>query len=76
MRSILDAVRAPTYSPNGVRKPVLTPARLTALANLGGCALISYGIGMIAVEAGLIAAGVLLIVLGKAASLPTLSSLR
>jgi hypothetical protein len=61
---------------NGRRRPWITPARLTALANLGGSALISYGIGMIYQPAGIIAGGVLLVLLGKAASLPSFSAIR
>jgi hypothetical protein len=78
MRSLLDAVRPPTYNGAGARQrqPIFTPARLTALANLGGSALISYGIGMIFAPAGIIAGGVLLVLLGKAATLPSFSSVR
>jgi hypothetical protein len=78
MRSLLDAIRPPTYAgANGmVRKPLLTPARLTGLANLCGASLISYGVGMIFVPAGLIVGGVLVVLLGKAMSLPSFPSVR
>jgi hypothetical protein len=78
MRSLLDAVAPPSYNGTGgrQRKPIFTPARLTALANLGGSALISYGIGMIFAPAGIIAGGVLLVLLGKAATLPSFNGIR
>jgi hypothetical protein len=72
MTSLLDAIRpAPSFEANGRRRPWITPARLTGLANLCGSALISYGIGMIFVPAGVIAAGVLALALGKAAAMST-----
>lgn len=66
-RSVLDIIGA---------VPRLTQRAVVAGANLGGLALISYGIGMISLPAGVIAAGVGVLVFGKAVSMPDSSDPR
>lgn len=76
MRSVLDAVRpAPKFDAGGRRVPRWrwTPDATAWVANLGGGALIAYGVGMIFPPAGVIVAGLALVVLGKAATMPSLT---
>lgn len=56
--------RAKFWTPLRVRQAV------NAVANLGGSALVALGVGMVHVPAGVISAGVLLVLNGFAATLP------
>lgn len=76
--SLID-LALPTPSANGATPRAARPKFWTALrvrqavnavANLGGSALVALGVGMVSLPAGVIAAGVLLVLNGFAATLP------